>query len=55
MTAWERMIWDSGIPTRSTAWAAATATQRACGSAFPMSSEARIMILRAMNLTSSPA
>ena len=35
--------------------AAATATQRACGSAFPMSSEARIMILRAMNLTSSPA
>ena len=28
------MIWDSGIPTRSTAWAAATAMQRACGSAF---------------------
>ena len=40
-----------GIPT----CAAAAATQRACGSAFPISSEASIMILLAINLISSPA
>ena len=49
------MIWDSGIPIRSTACAAATATVSAMGSAFPTSSDAQIMIRRAMNFTSSPA
>ena len=37
------------------ACAAAAATQIACGSAFPISSDARIMILLAINFTSSPA
>ena len=49
------MIWDSGIPMRSTAWAADTATVSAMGSALPTSSEAQIMMRRAMNLGSSPA
>ena len=34
---------------------AASATSSACGSALPTSSDAWIMILRAMNLGSSPA
>ena len=44
-----------GIPIRSTACAAETATVSATGSAFPTSSAAQIMILRAINLISSPA
>lgn len=55
VTAWDSMIWASGIPTLSTAWAAAAATTRAWGSALPTSSEAHMRILRAMNPTSSPA
>ncbi len=43
------------MPTLSTAKEALTATCRACGSAFPTSSEAQIIILLAMNVTLSPA
>ena len=49
------MICASGIPIRSTAWEADTATVSAIGSAFPTSSDAQIMIRLAMNLISSPA
>lgn len=53
--AWDSMIWLSGMPMRSTASEADTARISACGSALPTSSAAQIMILRAMNFTSSPA
>ena len=53
--AWESMIWDSGMPMRSTASDADTASISAWGSALPTSSAAQIIILRAMNRTSSPA
>ena len=49
------IICDSGIPTRSTAWAHAVATTIACGSALPTSSHAQIIILLAINVTLSPA
>ncbi len=55
VTACDSMICASGIPTRSTAAAADEATTIAIGSAFPISSDASIMILRAINFTSSPA
>ncbi len=52
---YRRIICASGIPTRSTARLADTATPRACGSALPTSSAAEIIRRRAMNLISSPA
>ena len=52
--AWARLCAHSGMPTCSTAWAAATAIVRAWGSALPMSSLARITIRRAMKRGSSP-
>ena len=55
MQAWLRMIWLSGMPTLSTSWAALAATTMAIGSAFPTSSEAQIMMRRAIKRTSSPA
>ena len=44
----------SGMPTCSTACAARPATGSACGSALPMSSEARMTMRRAMKRGSSP-
>ena len=43
------------MPTRSAARDAETATCSAVGSAFPTSSDAQIIILRAINVTLSPA
>ena len=51
----DKIICASGIPIRSIACAAAVATTSACGSAIPTSSAAQIMILREINLISSPA
>ena len=53
--AWARLSWASGSPTNSRAWAAALATTRACGSAIPTSSLAKITRRRAMKRASSPA
>ena len=53
--ACERFSRASGIPTYSTAWAAAVATTKAIGSARPMSSDAWITSRRAINRGSSPA
>ena len=54
MDAWASANWPSGRPTCSIAWAAATATSSARGSALPMSSEARMTIRRTMKRGSSP-
>ena len=51
---WARMSPDSGIPTRSTAWKQAVARLSAPLPASPMSSDAKITILLAMTLGSSP-
>ena len=45
----------SGIPITFTAWKQLLASNRAFGFALPMSSEAKMTILRAMNRGSSPA
>ena len=55
MAASARFRRASGRPTYSTAWAAATATSSARGSARPMSSEAWTTMRRAMYRGSSPA
>ena len=54
-TACARLMRHSGYPMTSVALKAASATSSACGSALPMSSEARIKMRRAMNFGSSPA
>ena len=46
---------DSGIPTRSTAWKQAVASERAPFPARPISSDAKITMRRAINFGSSPA
>ena len=55
MTAWARVRRPSGMPIRSRISHVAAATDTARGSAFPMSSLAKIAIRRAMNDGSSPA
>ena len=53
--AWAIAYCASGRPMWSSAWAAATATCSARGSAFPTSSDALMIRRRTMNLGSSPA
>jgi hypothetical protein len=55
VVAWASAYCASGRPIQSSAWAAATATWSARGSALPTSSLALMMSRRAMNFGSSPA